>query len=408
MTAAPPLAITFLGTRDGARSPRTNTSSQLVVRADGGLLVDAGLGATRQLLLAGGRPADLEGLLLTHWHPDHVGGLVPLLRRRWTARAPRCRVRPGAAAGARTAGAPRHRSHARAPGQAVELAGFTCTPFATLHGPPSCGWLLEDADGRRVVIAGDTRPIPEVVEAVRGVDVLVYEATFAAHHAERALKSGHSTATEAGLLAARAGVGALVLTHLSSRYPRSAVREEAAAEHPRVLVPNDLDRLLVEPVAPRRADGRRLGGGAARGCRWSRSLGSAAWSTSATGSRRPWRRWAARSASASTRASRCRTTARAGSRRRGPGGRGRSSATASASWRRSPGSRRPSSRRSRSSRRSAATGSPRWRPSRSRPREHGLLVVADAKRGDIGSTAQAYAEAWLLPRGAGSCRSPTR
>ncbi len=34
-------------------------------------------------------------------------------------------------------------------------------------------------------------------------------------------------------------------------------------------------------------------------------------------------------------------------------------------------------------------------------REHGLLVVADAKRGDIGSTAQAYAEAWLLPRGAG-------
>ena len=28
-------------------------------------------------------------------------------------------------------------------------------------------------------------------------------------------------------------------------------------------------------------------------------------------------------------------------------------------------------------------------------------MVADAKRGDIGSTAQAYAEAWLLPRGAG-------
>jgi orotidine-5'-phosphate decarboxylase len=34
-------------------------------------------------------------------------------------------------------------------------------------------------------------------------------------------------------------------------------------------------------------------------------------------------------------------------------------------------------------------------------REHGLLVVADAKRGDIGSTAEAYAAAWLLPRGAG-------
>jgi len=30
--------------------------------------------------------------------------------------------------------------------------------------------------------------------------------------------------------------------------------------------------------------------------------------------------------------------------------------------------------------------------------ERGLLVIADAKRGDIGSTAQAYAEAWLAPR----------
>ena len=30
--------------------------------------------------------------------------------------------------------------------------------------------------------------------------------------------------------------------------------------------------------------------------------------------------------------------------------------------------------------------------------DHGLLVIADAKRGDINSTAQAYAEAWLAPR----------
>ena len=246
----PALAVTFLGTRDGARSPRTNTSSQLVERGDVGLLVDAGLGATRQLLQAGVRPADLEGLLLTHWHPDHVGGLVPLLRRRWTARAPRLPVF-GPSPPRVLAPLVRHGidlTPAR-PGQAVQLAGFTCTPFATVHGPPSCGWVLEDPDGRRIAIAGDTRPVPGVVEAVRGVDVLVYEATFAAHHAERAVQSGHSTATEAGTLAAEAGVGALVLTHLSARYPRSAMREEAGARHPLVLAPNDLDQLVVQPVA---------------------------------------------------------------------------------------------------------------------------------------------------------------
>ncbi|MGZ4430884.1 MAG: orotidine-5'-phosphate decarboxylase [Gaiellales bacterium] len=34
-------------------------------------------------------------------------------------------------------------------------------------------------------------------------------------------------------------------------------------------------------------------------------------------------------------------------------------------------------------------------------REAGLLVIADAKRGDIDSTAAAYAQAWLLPRDGG-------
>jgi orotidine-5'-phosphate decarboxylase len=33
--------------------------------------------------------------------------------------------------------------------------------------------------------------------------------------------------------------------------------------------------------------------------------------------------------------------------------------------------------------------------------ERGLIVIADAKRGDIGSTAEAYAEAWLAPRDGG-------
>ena len=35
-------------------------------------------------------------------------------------------------------------------------------------------------------------------------------------------------------------------------------------------------------------------------------------------------------------------------------------------------------------------------------RERGLLVIADGKRGDIGSTAEAYAAAYLAARGEGS------
>ena len=38
-------------------------------------------------------------------------------------------------------------------------------------------------------------------------------------------------------------------------------------------------------------------------------------------------------------------------------------------------------------------------------RDAGLLVIADAKRGDVGSSAEAYGAAWLTP--APRCR-PTR
>ena len=58
-----------------------------------------------------------------------------------------------------------------------------------------------------------------------------------------------------------------------------------------------------------------------------------------------------------------------------------------------------SSRSSRSSRRSAPTACARSRRSAPTRAPAGLLVIADGKRGDIGSTARAYAAAYLEPRG---------
>ena len=101
--------------------------------------------------------------------------------------------------------------------------------------------------GRSVGYSGDTRPAGRLAEFFRGTGCLVFDSTFADDHAERAKETGHSTASGAGSLARDAGVGHLVLTHFSSRYPDAAVMvAEAGKLHPRVTAARDLMEVEVE------------------------------------------------------------------------------------------------------------------------------------------------------------------
>ena len=103
----------------------------------------------------------------------------------------------------------------------------------------------ERRPGRKIVITGDTRPSPGIIEFSAGATVLVHESTFAESERDRALETRHSTAREAAEVAARAGVLQLVLTHVSSRHGRRELLGEARQAFPRVVLPDDLDQLVV-------------------------------------------------------------------------------------------------------------------------------------------------------------------
>jgi ribonuclease Z len=124
----------------------------------------------------------------------------------------------------------------------------------------AAGIVGEDRRGRVVVISGDTRPCDGVLRAAIGADLLVHEATFLADEAARALQTRHSTAAEAAELAREAGVAMLALTHLSTRYPPRAARDEAEAVFQPTVVPRDLD--LIEVPFPERGKPRMVRGGA--------------------------------------------------------------------------------------------------------------------------------------------------
>ncbi len=114
--------------------------------------------------------------------------------------------------------------------------------------------------GRRIVLSGDTRPCDAILEASIDADLLVHEATFLDEDVARARETRHSTAREAAELAAEARVELLCLTHVSTRYPASAIKAEARAVRDAVEVPRDFDLVAIPYRERGRAELVRAGG----------------------------------------------------------------------------------------------------------------------------------------------------
>lgn len=96
--------------------------------------------------------------------------------------------------------------------------------------------------GRIVVILGDTRYCNGAKHLARGADVLVHEATFAMDKQELAYDFDHATSSDAARTAQEAGVNALIMTHISSRYQGDAIPEllqEAQKVHSNSYIAKD-------------------------------------------------------------------------------------------------------------------------------------------------------------------------
>lgn len=122
-------------------------------------------------------------------------------------------------------------------GETVEVDGRAFTPDDVVGVP---------RPGRVLVYTGDTRPCRTVVDAARGADLLVHEATFTREEGARARETFHSTAAEAAGVARDAGVRRLVMTHLSARYSDAAhiLEREARAIFPGAIA--GYDGLVIE------------------------------------------------------------------------------------------------------------------------------------------------------------------
>jgi len=301
------MEVLFLGTSGAVPTPERGLSATLVKRGGERVLVDCGEGTQRQLMRAGVGINQIGAIALTHLHADHYLGLPGMLKtwELWGREVPVAVYGPkGLTSMAqlfrRVIG---HTTYAVSyheiePGHVAELGGWAMEALKTDHRIVSVGWsFVEPArpgrfdvdtakalgvapgpdfgrlqrgeavpgadglvtpdqvlgpgrSGRKIVVTGDTRPCPAVAEAAQGADLLVHDSTFTSEAADRARETYHTTSAEAAQLALDAGVKLLALTHLSFRHSPRELLAEARALNPRVVLPNDLDRVEI-PFAER-------------------------------------------------------------------------------------------------------------------------------------------------------------
>lgn len=237
MPAPSPGTLKFLGTA-GARfavSTQVRHSGGLVWSLGGVVLwVDPGPGALVRALSSRPKldPAQVDALLLTHPHLDHVGDATAVIeamtgggfRRRGTLLAPRSALEDEPVVFRYAQGFVARTEHLRAGGRYAlgpELA--VVTPLAHDHGIETYGYRLE-APGFTAGHVVDTYWMDELAAAYAGVDLLIVNTT---RREGRDQRYRHLGADDAERLAAAIRPRLCVLTHFGMQLPPARAQEAA-------------------------------------------------------------------------------------------------------------------------------------------------------------------------------------
>ena len=242
------MLLTVLGCSGSLPGPGAPGSGYLL-EAEGFLLaVELGPGTLAELQ-SRRDPFQLDALAFSHLHADHCSDFSSLavLRRYHPAptrdpRAHRLPVHAPSTAPRRFAMAyatsdeelavTDHSDvfafHTWTPGP-IEIGPFTVRTAPAAH-PCESYSLAITHDGRTLVYTGDTGPNPALSALVEGADVLLTEASWT--HADDRPADLHLSGTQAGEIAAAAGVERVLVTHIPPWSDGDAIMAEVKAEFP--------------------------------------------------------------------------------------------------------------------------------------------------------------------------------
>jgi ribonuclease BN (tRNA processing enzyme) len=220
------MRLTFLGTGSAMATPGRAQSGLLLTGAgpqDARLLVDCGSGVLGALARRG--YDDLDAVLLTHHHTDHVADLVPLLKARWLAGTDALPVVGPPGTGALVDDLLAVHDYLSEE-VAVEtrdvepgtfcVSGLDVAARETRHSMQCLAYRFGDD----LAVSGDTEADAALTAWAAGVEVLVHDCSFP----DGVDVSNHPTAGQLGAALAGHAFGTVYLTHL---YPHAVGHEDA-------------------------------------------------------------------------------------------------------------------------------------------------------------------------------------
>lgn len=249
------LQLEFYGTSAAYPDGRRGYSC-IGMRKDGDLtLLDCGDGAVHNLIRFRADLLSIRNIFITHYHSDHISGLVSLIEtmgilKRTTELGilgPRG-IKKYFDTIQKITHVAEHRkfkitltelqAHEK-----LTIDGLNASAFPLQHSIDCFGYRIEAINEKRerivVSYSGDTEPCSESLKLSKDADFLIHEATFLAKGVAYARLSKHSTALEAAKTAKRANAKRLILTHTSFYNPMEKTLSEAKTAFPNVKIAYD-------------------------------------------------------------------------------------------------------------------------------------------------------------------------
>ena len=295
--------LVILGSSSQQPTRYRNHGAYLVRWNDEGLLFDPGEGTQRQFIFAEIAPPVVKRIFISHFHGDHCLGLGSMLMRLNLDKVTHPIHCYYPASGKKYFDRLRYGTIYHETIQVIEHPieknsdkvflvdeddNFRIEAAFLEHGVDNIGWRITETDSRKfdrqklqecgiqgpqvslleekgalevngkmyhlddvssirkgesIAIVIDTRVCPQAIELAKGARLLLCESTYMDSEKKLAHDHFHLTAKDAAIIAQKAAVEQLILTHFSARYLNLIeVQEEAATIFPNTQIAEDFKR----------------------------------------------------------------------------------------------------------------------------------------------------------------------